>query len=70
MPFESGDIITALVGLFLVLKGVLDKIYAHKKPDIQRGCLYGDKAHDDLMQKIDMCRADTAKILTILEERR
>ena len=70
--FGAEQIVAGLVGLGLVLKGILE---ASAKKKVQRdmperGCLYGDSAHDELKQMIREVDKTVSKILTILEERK
>ena len=58
LPFDTSDVIAALVGLGLVAKGIMDKVYAQKSKD--RPCF---AEHKELEHKVDT-------ILTILDERK
>lgn len=57
-PFDTSDVIAALVGLGLVAKGIMDRVYANKAKD--RPCAF---EHKELEHKVDT-------ILTILDERK
>ena len=43
----------AVVSLGLVIKGALDIMARYKTKSVDRGCLYGDEAHDKLGIKMD-----------------
>ncbi len=58
IPFDTGDIITGLIGVGLVAKGIMDKVYAHKSK--ASPCAID---HMELEHKVD-------KVLTILDERK
>ena len=55
MPFESPDVVTGLVGLGLIAKGILDHLAKSRTP-IKSQCGFDKEARDDLK-----------KIVTILE---
>ena len=44
--FTPEQVATIIVVLLLVVKGIVGEIVKRKGPE--RGCLYGDAAHDDL----------------------
>lgn len=57
-PFDTSDMIAALVGLGLVAKGIMDRLYSQKSKD--RPCAH---EHRELEHKVDT-------VLTILNERK
>jgi len=59
IPFDTGDIIAALVGFGLVAKGIIDKVYSGKTKD-RSTC---PMEHSELGHKIDT-------VITILNERK
>ena len=52
MTFTPLEIGYAIVSLGLVAKGALDILARYKTKPADRGCLYGDKAHDELKSKL------------------
>jgi hypothetical protein len=58
MPFSTGDIITGIIGIGLLAKGIADKHYSSKT--IYRPCAV---EHMDLERRLDT-------LLTILNERK
>jgi hypothetical protein len=81
MEFTTEQIIAGLVGIGLIAKGILES-YAKKKVSaafkeqptvqqgIERGCLYGDKAHDELKALVTSTDSKIIEVLTILRERK
>jgi len=53
------EIAGGLVGLGLVVKGVAHLV-ASKKSSVARGCLYGDKAHEELKQEFRAMKVQMA----------
>jgi hypothetical protein len=64
-PFDTSDIIAGLVGLGLVAKGIMDKVYAQKSKD--RPC---SSDHRDLERKVDGVDHKVDTVITILNERK
>jgi hypothetical protein len=58
LAFDTGDIITGLIGLGLVAKGIMDKVYTQKSKE--RPCAI---EHVELERRLDT-------LLTILDERK
>jgi len=79
MTLDSNQIIGGLIGLGLVAKGIAEwwlraKGVNGSKPAVERGCLLGDAAHDELKHLItEQCRDNNNKlieVLAILRERK
>ncbi len=63
-----GELGYALGFLALVAKGALDIFVRHKRNNApERGCMYGDEAHDILKAKLDKLEHKCDKVLYIVE---
>lgn len=76
MTLDSNQIIGGLIGLGLVAKGIAEWWLRAKmtRPTAERGCLYGDVAHEELKRLIiEQCKGTNDKlieVLAILKERK
>jgi len=52
LNFDQNQILTALIALGLLADGLIKKLKRQKPLEI-RGCLYGDAAHDKLMDMLN-----------------